>query len=324
MSLPTLDKTWQFTVNNAFKAQGTTLATAQLTVRTGIKDPLIGFGSNPWTVRGSSNSVAAAMDAVDRWAADANLVWANVGSAHSWIVLRQTGIATNFELCMDLTSAAADGQNMVWVVSPSAGFTGGTTLNRPTATDEIVLVGAKWGATGTNQQLVTHLMQSTDGQCTRIIVCQGNVSSGIVILDKVKAPVSGWTNPSYAIAATSNGAEQGTISNFYATANGRGYHNSIIMSLYATCEGYGASGLVPTAQTSPNDISGEFPMSPMGIASDTGGCRGRHGDLFDLWYGLASGLGTGTSYPNANTKQFVQFGDIVFPWDGVAAPVMIC
>src|SRR5574338_1505169 len=101
MALPTLIKTWQIVRNVSIPSLGSTLAHSRRIWKT-IKDQMIGFGSNPWTVRGSSNSVAAGMDSVDRWAADANLVWG--GGTHSWIVLRQNQIATNYEVCIDLNN----------------------------------------------------------------------------------------------------------------------------------------------------------------------------------------------------------------------------
>jgi hypothetical protein len=324
MALPVLDKTWQFDVNNIVIPQASTLATSRRTIRTAIKDVLIGFGSSPWTVQGSSNSVAAAMDAVDRWAADANLVWANAGTAHSWIVLRQTGVATNFELCMDLSAAEANGLNLTWVVSTSAGFTGGTTLNRPTATDEQVQANTTWGPSATNAQLVTHLMQSTDGQCTRIVICRANLAVGLMVLDRVKNPVTGWTTPSYSlVAATNGGSETATITNMFTNANGRGRFSTFNMNLWATMKVTTSSfTAIVSNQNCPNDISAELPMAPMGVVSETASARGRHGQLFDIWFGLTS-LSTGNAYPYDDNKQFVQFGDIILPWDGATSPVVI-
>ena len=146
-----------------------------------VKDALIAFASTPWTMRYSCNSVTAgaAGDGVDRITTNANLVWASAGSAHSWIVLRQTGIATNFELLLSCENAHASGTTLMIVVSPAAGFTGGTTTARPTATDEVVLNAAAvaWAASAVTA-LRWHLQQSTDGQCTRIITCAaGSIQS---------------------------------------------------------------------------------------------------------------------------------------------------
>jgi hypothetical protein len=328
MALPILVKTWQFSVNNTVAPQGSALATARLTIRTAIKDVLKGFGLNPWTVTGSSDSVSSGLDASDRWDSDTDLVWANAGTAHSWIVLRQTGIATNFELCIDLTGASANGTSMVCVVSPSSGFTGGTTLNRPTATDEQVLSSTSWGGNGTDIHTTVHAMQSTDGQCTRLIVCQDNRATGFMVFDVVKNPVSGWSNPSYSIVIANNVSSLAPVmASMFLAANARGRAGAVNMSLYTSTlvAGTGSNNNLPSLQSFHNDMDMQFPLFPMGIVSDTVGARGRHGELFDIWYGLTSntsdrnsgGIRVGSvSYSDNINKKFAQFGNVIVPWDG--------
>src|SRR5947209_5087453 len=93
-ALPAPSLTWQQSLNNVQLASGTAL-TDHRTILLGIKNALIGFGTNPCTVKGSCHSTVAGLDAVDRWSAIANLVWAAAASAHSWIVLEQGGIYTS-------------------------------------------------------------------------------------------------------------------------------------------------------------------------------------------------------------------------------------
>ena len=72
MALPTLEKTWQFNVNQAIATTGVVNTDAQnLLFR--IKQTLIGFSSNPWTVVRSSNSVTTG--ASDLWVAASNLIF---------------------------------------------------------------------------------------------------------------------------------------------------------------------------------------------------------------------------------------------------------
>ncbi len=208
MSIPTLDKTWQFSVNNNRKPFGTASAWAANLVRE-IKDNLIGFSLNPWILEYSSDSVAAgsAGDNVDRWTEDSDVVFA--AGDHSWVVLKQSGILSNFQICWDLN--AANSTDTTMVVSPSAGFTGGTISARPTATDEYVIGSATdWGiGDGTRETFSYHMMMSTDGECTRVIFVQGDGAyggvSGLWSFDKPKNPVSGWTNPWIALYANSSG-----------------------------------------------------------------------------------------------------------------------
>jgi hypothetical protein len=313
MALPALVKTWQHNVNQAIAAQGTVLATDRLAWRT-LKNSLIGFASNPWTVRGSSNSSAAAMDQVDRWVTDANLVWAS--GAHSWIVLRQTGIATNYELCIDLNSGT-NGTGTI-ATSPAAGFTGGTVTARPTATDENVLISTNTiggvNSTSTDNNVKLSVQQSTDGQCTRAQMWSQNIQTMLMVLDKPANPVTGWTNPSFSVSLGAFIASVGTLTNLVTTPVAKGKGASA-MTLAMTLEGQATAGSLQTLLTSANDLSGSWPFLPIGMYSATALNRGRHGSFFDLWFG-SSAVSNADTYPNDTSRQFAQLGALIFPWNG--------
>ncbi len=189
MTLPSLTKTWQFVPNYAIAATGTALGTNRTILKT-IKDFLTTdaaewvdnaniatTAANLWTVRYSCDSVVAgsAGDGVDRWDAITDLVWANAASAHSWIVLRNTAIGSTAELLISCEGSSGSGHVLTIAISPSAGFTGGTTTARPTATDEAVtLNNAAWGGVGTSDTSVkVHVVKSTDGECWRVFACNG-------------------------------------------------------------------------------------------------------------------------------------------------------
>lgn len=320
MALPSLAKTWQYSVNNTVAVGANALATNRAVLRA-IKNALLAFGTLPWTVRYSCDSTTAGIagDAVDRWTADTNLVWANAGTAHSWIVLQQTGITSTFQVCLDLTSASASGLVLTIVLSPSAGFTGGTTTARPTATDEVIVQSnAGWGGQSANTQTVYHVMHSTDGQCNRVAICVGNTTSGFWILDKPANPVTGWSNPSLGgCGGASSASEQGTYANFSKAAGSKG-RGSATMNLYFSVEGYGtAFEAVGVGIAVANDLSSEFAFFPIGLTSDTASNRGRHGSVFDLWFGPTN-LSTGDTFPNDTSRTFAVFSDLVVPWNGTA------
>lgn len=325
MALPTKAKTWQYNVNQAVALQGSIIATSQRLWRT-IKNSLVGFATLPWTVRGSSDSVAAGMDAVDRWAADANLVNDTAGNVHSWIVLRQTGIATNFEICLDLNSNGGSG-NFDFIVSPGAGFTGGSTTARPTATDEVVTqANSAYAWSNVDANHVVHVLQSTDGQCTRVAVWRASTNlCTFWILDKPANPVTGWTKPSlFGTVGVSSGVVNtaGLFGNF-ANTTLKGY-GSAAMVLAMTGEGSQAtSGLLSNLTgigTTANSFDGTWPLFPIGIGSITVAMQGRHGTVFDLWWRPTS-LGQIDTFPNDTSRQFVVMGDFVLPWDG-SVPVI--
>lgn len=340
MTTPTLSKTWQFAVNQTLLALGTTNANSARLIRS-IKNILKGFGSHPWTCSGSSNAAGTtgaptgtgAMDGVDRWTTDADVNGAGANSRHPWMVLRQTGIATNFEICFDLNSTGSI-NTMTFVVSPAAGFTGGSATARPTATDEIVTITATtWiNSDDTTRQL--HVWQSSDGQCTRVMVwC--NATTPVMmplfwIFDKPKNPVSGWTNPSifgtYAITA-GLAITNANLTSSTSILKGLGPSGAMVLRL--TGEGAGSTVQIWTASTNgagnqANELDGTWPFYPIGIYSLTVAMKGRHGELFDLWW-KSFAITDGDNIPTDLTqRKFVCFGPFILPWTGDGTvPLMV-
>jgi len=320
MALPTLSKTWQFNVNNQTTAQGTALADCRKTLR-GIKDAMIGFATNPWTVRYSCDSVTAgtAGDGVDRWSADTNLVWANAGTAHSWIVLRQTGIGTTYELLISCENATPSNLTLLTSIS---GFSGGSTTARPTATDELTVASSVQWIAGTDVSNRWSVMQSTDGQCTRILVGYSGNFTTLIVLDKPNNPTTGWSTPNFsALYFASGGLNTNTTGVISATSPvARSRIGSTNGSVSLTIEGMGNNFSTDTAIGNiANEVDSSWDMWPLGIACITSGVRGRHGSLFDLW-AVSTVRASGDMIPADGSNQFAVFGSFVLPWNGSAAP----
>jgi hypothetical protein len=331
MSLPTKDKTWLYNVNQDAGGTGVVLSDNQNCMLK-IKNALIGFSSVPWTVWGSCNGagVFGNNDGVDRWAAIANLVWAAAASNHSWIVLEQAGLG-GAQMCIDLSNAGSSIITLSW--SPGgqfgAGGSGGTGVDgtataRPTAGDELNIISATtWG--GNSAAYYTkglHVMQSSDGQCTRVLLCMANVCSGVWFFEKAKNPITAWTAPYFAGAAGSAAsAEVVTYVNWNDSARvyTRYPTGTTSVGYYMTSAFYGAA-TVGENQTYPDDNTLEWPMNSIGLASLTATHRGgRKGEVFDLWWGSTAPQ-IGATYPEDGTKQFAQFGHLIFPWDGASTP----
>lgn len=317
MGLPTLSKTWQFNVNNQVTAQGSAIATNRKLLR-GIKTALIGFGTLPWAVRYSCDSVAAgsAGDAVDRWDADTDLVWNTSGSAHSWIVLRQTGVSSTFELLISCEAASASGSNVTLVVSTSA-FSGGSTTARPTATDEVVLLSGQWNSSFDVAARYS-VWQSTDGECTRVVVSQSSTTWGVWLIEKPANPSSSWTTPYVAMALYANTAA--TINTYLTGTESAGMarirSGSTTGKCSLTVEGTSAPIAWDTAFGNvANEISGAWDFWPVGFVCLTTGVRGRHGNFTDLFMG-SGGVSTLDCYPNDGSNQFVQLFGLIHPWNG--------
>jgi hypothetical protein len=323
MPAPTKDKTWQFTINFGPILNATSLLTSQATLYQ-VKAAMIGFASNPWTVSGSSNSSTSGMDATDRWVTSANLVWA--AGAHSWIVLRQAGIATKFEVCFDLNSGSDT--LMTVVVSPAAGFgtanggTNGTTSARPTATDETVVRNTTdWMTGGSHLLHWVHVMQSSDGQCTRVLLCTSNAPHTLMIFDRVKNPVSGWTGTTafFGLGCLGTAGNHITYAQYLdAKTNINFRHSSTNGQFYLVTPGYISAAIGRANQgLVPHDITREWPLTPMTLYSDSTSLRGLWGTVYDLYWGSTS-QNSMTSYEASGVSHsWAQFGEMVFPWDGI-------
>lgn len=316
MPLPSLLKTWQFDTNNTIVATGAVLTTNRRLLRA-IKDALLAVPSA--SVRYSCDSVTAgsAGDGVDRWDSDTDLVWSGAG-ARSWFVIRLAGVLAGYEVLIHLGILIASGHQMQVFVSPSAGFSGGTTTTRPTAADEAQLLSGTW-ANSADTSYVWHALASSDGSCVRIFVCDAGNVTGYISLCTATNAVSGWTLPSCsAWTYNSTSAPSYGVLNDVASVQSRAPAGN--MSLYMTSEAWISSMGGERLPTAPNDISAEWPLYPVGLASETAGARGRHGSMIDLWW-TATGLANGDTFPGDASRQFAVFGDLVVPWDG-SVPVV--
>lgn len=318
--LPTLVKSYagNFTkINQGFTASGTAL-TDQATVTKAIVDSLVGQASHPWTCLGSSDSTTAALDNTNRWTAISKLVWTGSG-AHSWIVLKQTG-ASNIQLLIDLHYFS--GQQFDIYVS-FAGFTGGSTTARPTAVDEKEIGNGAVPFSPSSVNYRLHVWSSTDGSVTHVVLYSANVQFfWLTISPPANVPTAlTWTSPVWATCQWGSSALK--YANVGSTALSWGYLGNSALAwcaFYLTAEYLGGQGISVTSQTFPDDDTGEYPFTPIGLWTLTASHRGRKGAATDLWFGLANS-NSGDNYPASGTLyQFAQFGDLIFPWDGATPP----
>jgi hypothetical protein len=317
--LPTLVNTYQYNVNQTITALGSALACNRRILRL-AKDSFKGFGTNPWTCKGSGDGAgSAAMDNVDRWAADANLIWANAGTAHSWIVLAQTQIHANFQICIDLTNAAGNGNVLTYVVSPVTGFSGGSNTARPTAADEMVLKSnAAWGGVfSSNVQSILHVQQATNGKATRLMVFSGGHLTTWWLFDKSSSFLASWTNPSASMleASASITTDCPTYARMWQGANTYGRGNTgVSMTMYCSGEGYNNQAL-GVAQTAQHSYESAYPFPRVGLVSEIAANLGPMGRIDDLWWAYDN-VPEGDTYPAGTARQFVNAGCFIVPHDG--------
>ncbi len=343
MALPTLAKTWQFGsggsplayINQAIAASGTQLTTNR-NMLFALINSFLGMATLPAQVRGSANgtgtataciALGAAGPATNNIIAATNLVWANAGSNHSWIVLRFTGVNTTyFELLISCEGASANGI-ILYVAACTSGYTGGTATARPTATssDEVVILNStNWGGVNVDAACKLHVETSTDGQCNRVQIYSGNVCVAFVVIDKPKSPVTGWTNPFVALwlATATAGTNVPLITNCYTTAAAVG-RGSASMTMFLTSEAANNLHLNAAQVQAPNDLSAEYYLPQIGLYSNTASNRGQHGYIFDLWWANTV-LTEGSGFPaTGTTGQFRVVGDFAIPWAGAGTALQI-
>lgn len=321
MALPAITKTWTFDVNNSLPTSGVFLTDSQKLLFD-LKTYLLSVG---WTVKGSCNSVNYGMDGVDRWVTYANLVFDGLAGVRAWIVLKAPVVLSpNLEIMFHCGGTTVlypgvDKGLYAFIQGSWTGFTGGTTNSWPTAPTAVTLVSnspdisyGRWHGTSsyTAFSCVRHAMSAIDGT-TRIIVCKNNAVLFHWSFEKLIG--STFADPSMIFMAQGNQYAP-AYTHWNDVAVFHNYSEASLASYYLTAEGYGAA-MVGKNITSQSDRGGGYWMGGVGVASASAGQRGRHGIIGDLWWGT-TGLGYGTTIPDDGTKQFVQFNDMIFPWNG--------
>lgn len=336
---PVLQRTWQFNVNNV--VTGSTTQPGGATDAPGfrrqllidIKEALKGFASNPWTVT-LSNGYNAGAGAGDNIGTDIDeLRWANSRSAQrSWFVMRNAVLG--LEYCFDCyNSTNRDGAMAdVFVAPVTDPFAGGSATARPTsASEQEILNGdntgnfGSWGSgadNATSKAYILHVMHSSDGLATRVVVCLGGQAIGWWFFEQIEDEIGSHTYPwvfRVRAEALSDTADSMLYSSNCQGNRARGYDNglgAINYYLATPCNDW-QNTAIGNDTTLKNPYDGRFALPEVALASDSTGWIGMHGVMYDLWYG--PGLGgaghTGKVYP-ASSRDFIQFGNLVLPWDG--------
>jgi hypothetical protein len=327
MATPTNVKTWQYALNLTTFADNTTVGNAYESASRRlfqIKSFLTSADdfTTPWTVVSSSDAATAGVG--DKWLDAGDLIWrADTGGAiFSWIVLRQAAISATFEVMIgcEQDNTSDDGKRIIVYVS-QAGFTGGTTTTRPTATDERRLRSHTeyWGSgqVNTAYDSQTHVWMSDDGECTRIVIYIQGTVTGYWCFEKPANPVPEWTTPYFAcVLGTSNiTVDQTTYASFYDSANILSYFAGDAVSMYMSGEGF-ASAAAGEYLTNAGQLTNNWSAGSMGLISTTSPFRGRNGEVFDLRWGFKSTAGEVRYFPADGSKTFVQISDFILPWDG--------
>lgn len=357
MALPSVVKTYTFDLNNQVAADGGFTPSADGLQPTNdrkqtlleVKDSLVASGA--WSVKLSSDSSTAG--AGDNWSTIADLFYRreDLSGVFSWIVLANTTMDVEIYIGLETENGTEGGEWRVIASRPTlsggSGFTGGTTTARPTASDEQVLADPTftlgqpgWGHNDpVGRDWVWHTMVSDDDEVTRVLICRDSEVRCWWFVERIQNPVSGMSSPELAMAfrpGTTNSNTAGLATCLHTQymdgvgPSGSHYVGSSPLLLsdgfinygpwfYLTGEGFSNDALGQNFAVA-NQVDGNWDFSPVGLASLTPGFIGRHGEMFDMWWG-SEAVNTGDTYPSDSSRQFVQFGDLIFPWDG-SVPVI--
>jgi len=322
MALPVLVKTWQYNVNQAI-ASGTGSVVTR-TVFLAVKNSLKGFALAPYVVRGSGNSVAGAMDGVDRWTTIADLVAGTGGTDASWIVLRQTGIGATFDLMILVDNSSSDDTRFIFITS-TLGFTGGSASARPTAADEMVMQGSEPFPGGPGVSLANtaaahklHVQMSSDGTSLRVFTYAANASDFVMVLDRMTLPIAGanyvamcnpsnsWSSamqiPIWAVRLAS-ARQLGRLT--YECVNGVPLPHSLLkLGTITNANIFTPVGVCVLTSDAPNTVNQ------------------RVGTIPDMWM-TTDTLADVTTFPSGTARTFCRFGvaaggsfNVVIPWNG--------
>ena len=345
MALPAVDKTFQYNVNQTLASTGTSLGDAQQFLDA-FKATLIGFATAGYTVAGSGDGVAGAMDTVDRLPNAAAWVRASAdGSAHSWLALNHPA---GGQVLISFLSGTP-GRAIKLAFSPSGAYAGGSDLLDPTAGDEqVVLTGASghtWGGGGTanttSRSYVLNVRHSEDGEVTIAELFHSNNCSAIVYIGRPDQPISGWTDPLVVAWYAGDDDPPDDLSwvHVYDTLTGevtvpRCFASALPVSGTAEMHLVSPSVSVSNSSTSRNpvgdtggshvaslnEISGEHEFPRVGLYCGAAGDRGPHGRLFDVrWAG--DELGNGNNVDGGGSRAWASAGPFLLPWDGVSVPL---
>ena len=331
MSLPTLKKTWQY-FNYVGTPSGIDYATDDKAMMFAVKEQLKAWGLAPWIVVGSGDNTTGALDGVDRLV-DVGTMYAHFNS--NWLLLSNPGFG---QVCL-VPGDPTSGFTCHYWVSIRGAFSGGSASARPTAPDEFDLLANAggnitntYGGTGT---FVCHMLQSTDGQCTRLLFGSSLAYNQMYCFETFDLPVPGMTYPKF--ATTTHWVQDTNIRDYpIMMLNNDGIHvlddpgnSNIQFILECITQGNDPFSFVNGA----NEISSEFPLIDIYIGCLRAGSvlssgrpvpRGFYGKVFDLWF-TANTFGTGDGFPDDGSKQLIgckspagSTTTMVLPWDGTA------
>lgn len=288
-------------VHGTVPAEGSSTATNK-TMSVALKNAMLAGGG---TMVASCDGVTAGTigDGVDRIVDATDIIGNTPGSAHSWWLIF-FGAALGWLLVdKDSTSDGGGAPGSVYW-SPAAGFTGGSTTARPTATDEQEITNSTNLFTTSNGTFTYHWQRvTTVGQESfRFVATHSSLASGpnvILVLEKASTEVAAWTNRVIAkyVGGTSPAGDR-------STWTAQGWQSNVA----GTARALLSVGEVPPSATDPD---GDRLAVPTGLNNTT---IGRLGFVDDFFFVDDAVTNLATFSDEDGTRGWVVFDEVVMWW----------
>lgn len=334
-AIPAYTKTW--TQNLTLGVPGTRIAYSSVLdtcqkYAYGVKAFLVTGGlSVVWSASGGTGPTNAA-DHTDRITSSATWTPRAVGAAASqaWVVLLD---GNGGHLLLAFTGGSDDIFYVAY--SPSAAYAlAGTTNNRPTATDEIVLSSATTMVNATaSADRVWHGLISSDAKNYRFCIARSNVLTaqawGVDAITVTTAIGASTTFPnnacvwSYPITSLESAASLYGAANTNARFQMRVVIASVGFTASMGASSYAFNGSNPGFITYQPEIQGAssgYPPFPIFLWSPTASCRGYMGTLIDLYACAASASVSGEGF--GGSYEWWQLGYTIWPNPSNVAPAL--
>lgn len=283
-----------------------------------------------WTVVSSNNGTTAS-------AADNVTTAAHFGTNNMWVVLRQhSNVAGSRQLCLFRGTV-----NTSWKLSYSysAGFTGGTTSAKPTASDEQYLVGSAaaygviFGTDGTYRFSVS--AENTDSLAFYAFwfTTGGSAPVGMIVADLMVAATATGDNDPYIFYSPWGAALPANVGLFSSNTSGltseatagqgcwswykKGLSGEAWVGYSALIFSNASANVIPTL-LGPNPISNKDEAFPMFFARRSALTQPGFKGLGTIlkWNGANRNTGDTLSIASSNAKDRIVVGHVNLPWNG--------
>lgn len=326
MSIVTLNKSYDFLVNQVIDGEGLDTHAFMRQPIWEIKNTLVSYPNNPWTVLWSSDATSAG--ATDYWVDATAVVFHSGTNPHSWVVL---GSYAGGQLLIDCKSSASTREDIITIKWSNEGlFVGPGTVNvAPVAADEHVLLNAvQWRNyvyDGDILPVQLHGIHSTDGEIDHVILTFGGVPFLYWAKQTIQCRVTNYNLGNIFFAHTCDsvntsrmGYGSHTDQQWWAGKKDYSGDGTGIFSCGLTNFVGSSTNELGSVLPGANTFSGYSPLYPIGMMSMSAGYEGRHGQLVDQWF-TPSSFSTGFTFEEDKdnpTFELAVFGSMLLPWNG--------